>query len=168
MPPAPDARVPDTGAPDGGEVADAGPALHATSLDAIARAAVYLGSCVPDDGVGAFARRLHDGALGTDFGDNILGCEGRRLRQCTGNAESVVDCARRHAAMNCRVTGEQAFCGVEAACDPLSTAPRCEGDTIVLCNAGRVERVDCRALGFARCDPHLRRGAICGPVPWLP
>jgi hypothetical protein len=40
-------------------------------------------------------------------------------------------------------------CGLGAECDVGSAYEvTCEGDELVLCNAGRIDRVDCKALGF--------------------
>jgi hypothetical protein len=48
-------------------------------------------------------------------------------------------------------------------CNPRSTLlTTCEGDQIVICNAGRVDRIDCKALGFDGCDPDV---GLCYPSP---
>jgi hypothetical protein len=42
----------------------------------------------------------------------------------------------------------------------------CDGATVVICNAGRVDRVDCRSLGFTGCEVNKVNhtyGCIPGP-----
>ncbi|MBI2389588.1 MAG: hypothetical protein HYV09_08330 [Deltaproteobacteria bacterium] len=37
--------------------------------------------------------------------------------------------------------------------DPFTTdKPQCDGTTLVVCNAGKRERLDCKSLGFAGCN----------------
>lgn len=49
------------------------------------------------------------------------------------------------------------MCRLATDCSPPSVdAPtyktNCDGDVLQFCNAGRIERVDCKSLGFAGCD----------------
>ncbi|HEU4405393.1 MAG TPA: hypothetical protein VFS43_08905 [Polyangiaceae bacterium] len=88
-----------------------------------------------------------------------LGCSGTRLRACgPDGSEAYVDCGAWVAGASCQQAidpgaGEPVyFCGVASECDPFSDRMlRCEGDALVFCNGGRLERLDCKTLGFAAC-----------------
>jgi hypothetical protein len=62
------------------------------------------------------------------------------------------------------------FCGLASECLPAElpsvdaqrgTTVSCDGDTLVFCNVGRIERQSCTELGFVRCEPEHRS---CGPA----
>lgn len=57
------------------------------------------------------------------------------------------------------------MCGLGDECDPFDyqQQARCEGTAVVFCNAGRLEHVDCRTLGFSGCDARMNR---CSPGLW--
>jgi hypothetical protein len=88
-----------------------------------------------------------------------LACDGDMLRACVGGFEHAIDCAAIAPGFSCREAEGVRFCGLGDACvpgnhpdfDQPGTGSRCEGDALALCNAGRIDRVDCRALGFERC-----------------
>jgi hypothetical protein len=66
--------------------------------------------------------------------------------------------------------GPRASCYVPAnvECDK-DMLPKCEGDALVFCAAGRLSRVACASLGMGGCDPAARgaRGvwAACSARP---
>ncbi len=88
-----------------------------------------------------------------------IACESATmLRSCVGRAEKVIDCADLGIGFKC-LPGPEPHCGFAAEC--TADAPvTCDGDSLVLCNAGRIRKVDCKTLGFTTCDAN--RG-ICGP-----
>jgi hypothetical protein len=88
-----------------------------------------------------------------------LGCAGTMLDACVGGKHAPIDCAKRGPGFSCQSVGGHFFCGLAAECVPGNEPfggdarnVKCEGNTVVLCNAGRLDRVDCRALGFAGCE----------------
>jgi hypothetical protein len=76
--------------------------------------------------------------------------------------EHVFDCGTLAEGFTCQSAQGLAFCGLASECPLVDTAATCEGDNIVLCNAGRVDRIDCKALGFDGCDPDV---GLCYPSP---
>jgi len=53
-----------------------------------------------------------------------------------------------------RASAEASFCGLASECVPgnepqglTNHGNSCEGNTVVMCNAGRIDRVDCLSLG---------------------
>jgi hypothetical protein len=100
-----------------------------------------------------------------------LGCEGSRLRACVGGKEQMIDCAGlgEGQGFSCQTAGGTSFCGLGAECVPSESASgttTCEGSTVVFCNAGRLQRVDCAALGFTGCDLDAKQGHY-GCIPGL-
>lgn len=82
-------------------------------------------------------------------------CDGTALRACRGGRWHALDCGRLVRDSVCQTVGGHAFCGLDRACDPTTAPPRgtCDGDTMVLCSAGRVFRYLCAPLnGFTRCE----------------
>jgi hypothetical protein len=83
-------------------------------------------------------------------------CEEGKLVSCQAHGpfgEAVVsDCAAMGLSCDPRVEGGGA-CVVPGprACE--RAAPRCDGDALVFCAAGRSARVSCRDVGFTACDP---------------
>ena len=82
------------------------------------------------------------------------------LRACVGTNESLVDCTTLGQGFTC-IPGPIAHCGFASECDD-KTPVTCEGDSLVLCDAGRVRKVDCKSLGFTRCISNTQGGA-CSP-----
>jgi hypothetical protein len=82
-------------------------------------------------------------------------CDGGRLVQCMPHGalgeERVVDCNAMGLACDAS-TGKPA-CALPGARGCVAGAPRCEGDALSFCAAGRPTKVACADLGFARCDP---------------
>lgn len=82
-------------------------------------------------------------------------CEQGKLAACEPHGpfgEAVVtDCAAL--GLVCDERGDAAACVAPGAhaCD--KTPPRCEGDALTFCAAGRRFRMTCKDLGFSACDP---------------
>ena len=77
-----------------------------------------------------------------------------------------IDCSEVGAGFSCQTFGTSAFCGLAAECDPSSGAvsdATCEGDQLVFCNAGRLDKLDCKSLGFSGCNASW---GVCSPSPW--
>lgn len=102
-----------------------------------------------------------------------LACEGSRLRACVGDREQTFDCAQQGQGQgfSCQQAGNQFFCGLGGECYPSESmfgTVTCEGNTVVFCNAGRLQRIDCTSLGFSGCEwaPNKgHRGCIPPGIP---
>ena len=100
-----------------------------------------------------------------------LGCAGTHLRACVGGQEQSVDCAAQGegTGFSCHSAGGSFFCGLGDECAPNernggNVPVRCDGNTVVVCNAGRLDRVDCTSLGFTGCDVDQHLGHFgCTP-----
>lgn len=81
---------------------------------------------------------------------------------CGEQSDTRVSCASRLAGSTC-VDGA---CQLGNACVPgkFLDGLACEGRSLRVCVAGRLETVDCIALGFSGCDPFTRG---CSPNPLL-
>ncbi|MBI2374673.1 MAG: hypothetical protein HYV07_11815 [Deltaproteobacteria bacterium] len=95
-------------------------------------------------------------------GDSV-GCERQEVSYCVAGSEARADCRKTLFRTGC---GESSAGGMPCApsgdeCDPEAFAGSCEGSEILLCADGRIERFDCRKLGFEIC---MRREgvAFCG------
>jgi len=98
------------------------------------------------------------------------GCAGASLTACVGGKSHSIACSEIAAGFTCQtVPGsyETAYlCGLAAECNPEDEAwsnPKCDGNSVVVCNAGRIEKVDCLALGFTGCAQQYGR---CVPGPY--
>lgn len=106
-------------------------------------------------------------------GDGLLvgtGCAGSVLEACVGERSHSLDCGEIAAGFSCQSVaagGETSyFCGLAAECDGAANPPAdptCDGNSVVLCNAGRIEKIDCLSLGFTGCAPQWGR---CVPGPY--
>ncbi len=89
------------------------------------------------------------------------------LHACVGDREATVDCDRFTAGFSCQTNGGRAFCGRADECNPATKRDAtCDGTSIVLCNAGKTTKIDCKALGFTSCvegDSY----AVCAPSDFL-
>ncbi|MBX3227460.1 MAG: hypothetical protein KIT84_13985 [Labilithrix sp.] len=83
---------------------------------------------------------------------------------------ATFDCERHVVGSRCRViddagTDTSAACTLGAECVTSTIGERtCEGTSVVLCNRGRIDRIDCAALGFTAClvlDDKAK--AVCTP-----
>lgn len=100
------------------------------------------------------------GGLGVEF-DQGIACDGAALRACVNGREHHLDCGTLGEGFTCQTAGSTAFCGLDGACVPGSaTKATCEGDNVVICNAGRVEKIDCKSLGFTGCNATY---GVCAP-----
>lgn len=104
-----------------------------------------------------------------------VSCNGNVLESCQNGQRALLDCTTHGAGFGCRSVGEVSFCGLAADCVPGeltlgeapqngSPAPACDGTTLVFCNSGRLEHVDCTSLGFSGCDVNAALG--CVPTPF--
>jgi len=96
-----------------------------------------------------------------------IACNGNTLLACVGGAEHERNCAEMGPGFSCREVEGATFCGLGSECMPANQLGQsyeamlvsskampvaCEGTTVVFCNAGRIERMDCTELGFTGCD----------------
>ncbi len=82
-------------------------------------------------------------------------CDGTSLRVCRGGRWHSIDCGRLVTGASCQTVNGHAFCGIDHECDPAAAAPNgsCDGNTLVLCAAGRTWRYVCEPRnGFNRCE----------------
>jgi hypothetical protein len=85
--------------------------------------------------------------------DEGIACNAEKLRACINGGEQEVDCATLVKGFTCQTSGTASFCGLAGACDPTAGADAtCEGDSVVVCNAGRIDKVDCKSVGFTGCN----------------
>jgi hypothetical protein len=99
-----------------------------------------------------------------------IGCTGNVLNACVGDKSFDIECGQVGAGFTCQAFATDFetsyFCGVAAECDGAANPPEdptCDGSSLVLCNAGRIEKVDCLALGFTGCAAEWGR---CVPGPY--
>ena len=85
-------------------------------------------------------------------------CDGDDLVACVNGQTATISCAARGPGFTCQTVGQAFFCGLGAECAPATNGapseshpPSCDGDVLVFCNAGRLERIDCTSLGFSGC-----------------
>jgi hypothetical protein len=77
--------------------------------------------------------------------------------------EHVFDCGTLGVGFTCQtMTGTNFRCGLAAECSVSADHTTCDGDDVVVCNAGRTDRVNCKSLGFDGCDPDV---GFCFPSP---
>jgi hypothetical protein len=98
-----------------------------------------------------------------------LGCGGTSLQACVNGGKTTLDCSTVGTGFSCQTvpgsTKSSFFCGLAAECDPTNTSsrPTCDGSSLVVCNAGKIEKVDCKSLGFTGCNA---TAGVCSPSPW--
>ena len=91
-------------------------------------------------------------ALSVNY-DQGISCNGAKLLACMNGFEQEVDCATLVSGFTCQTSGMKSFCGIAGECDPTAgVAATCEGDNVVVCNGGRIDKVDCKSLGFTGCN----------------
>ncbi|MEO6598705.1 MAG: hypothetical protein ABIQ16_02450 [Polyangiaceae bacterium] len=98
-------------------------------------------------------------------------CNGVTLSACVGGKLTTVDCTTRGPGFGCQHLGDDFFCGLADEClRPNgfgSAAPtRCVGSSLEFCSAGRLEHIDCLALGFTGCTVDAAHG-LYGCTPGL-
>ena len=87
-------------------------------------------------------------------------CEGGKLVGCLGSGLSTLDCATSAVGFSCFAApdagaGSSAYCGTAAECVATRFTTTCEGTAVVMCNGGKIEKVDCLSLGFTGCTAGL-------------
>lgn len=129
------------------------------------------GACT---GTGAACSTLERGDQG-EVRFSGMACDGTTLTACVGGKQTNVDCRQRGPAFGCQHVGEEFFCGLASDCVPgnssmtPSTASTCNGTTLEFCNAGRLDHVDCLALGFTGCTVDPDHGSYgCTPGSFSP
>jgi hypothetical protein len=94
------------------------------------------------------------------------GCAGDILQACVGGGQHPFDCTKLGPGFSCRDVAGSFFCGLAAECVPGNhptyddqdgTGLGCSGTTLIFCNAGRLDHVDCRDLGFTGCDDKAKQ-----------
>lgn len=92
-------------------------------------------------------------ALSSSFVDLTgVSCLGDSLRACVGGGLATVDCGSWVLGTTCQPGAGTPYCGFRSECVPgEAAAADCDGDSVVVCNGGRIDRIDCRALGFRGC-----------------
>jgi hypothetical protein len=107
-------------------------------------------------------------------------CDGGRLLSCRAHGPFgevvVTDCALQ--GLSCAAAAEGgAECAVPGTPVCARGSPKCDGEALAFCAAGRRFRVSCRELGFASCDPDAHgvdaacaatQGAAAPPPPATP
>jgi hypothetical protein len=94
---------------------------------------------------------------GFDYGGML--CDADTLMACVGRAVEEVDCARLGEGYSCQSFEDASFCGLGSECIPgelkvgtSGTPETCDGTSVVFCDEGRIESVDCTSLGFTGCE----------------
>ena len=88
-------------------------------------------------------------SIGVELDDGIA-CDEAKLRTCVNGAEHLLACSDVAQGFGCQGAASP-FCGLDTACTPGTKAGACEGNQVVVCNAGRVDTFDCTKLGFSGC-----------------
>ncbi len=80
------------------------------------------------------------------------------LRACVSGGEQLVDCTQLGIGFKCINEGAPK-CGLAAECTP-DTPATCNGGFLIICDAGKIRKFDCKTLGFSYCDDE---NSACGP-----
>jgi hypothetical protein len=99
-------------------------------------------------------------------------CDGATLLGCLAGKQARLDCTKQGPGFSCHTSGDVAFCGLADECIPDdnygkegATPTSCDGSVLTFCNAGRLEQLDCRDLGFEGCEIDTAIGHYgCTPV----
>ncbi|MRG93861.1 hypothetical protein [Polyangium spumosum] len=111
-------------------------------------------------GTGATCQTDLVGPLEINY-DKGLACDGTALRACVNGGEHAIECGTLVTGFTCQTMGVANFCGLANECDPTpGNDTTCEGDSVVICNAGKIEKIDCKSLGFTSCNATF---GTCGP-----
>ncbi len=78
-------------------------------------------------------------------------CNGTSLSACARGRRADLDCSLFGSGFGCQTHAGAFFCGTASECDPATFEKSCDGANVIFCNAGKIARVDCTALGFGRC-----------------
>lgn len=90
------------------------------------------------------------------------------LRTCANGRVHLQTCGALAPGFRCQTAAGGDFCGLGGECPPYDyeDAPTCEGTVLSVCNAGKIEAIDCTTLGFTRCESRGPDGYICAPGPF--
>jgi len=98
-----------------------------------------------------------------------MSCAGNTLTACVNGGATQIDCSKVGVGFTCQTMASQPtepaqvmFCGLASECDPRPNGsdvldlgiqpPTCDGTKLVVCNAGRLDSIDCTTLGFTGCN----------------
>jgi hypothetical protein len=108
---------------------------------------------------------------------DAMACTGSTLETCVNGRRHDLDCSTYGPDFSCQSYEGIPFCGLASECLPADLfdygpdisqdgdpVPFCDGTSIVFCNAGRMERIDCTELGFTGCDVDIGLGCIPSPT----
>ncbi|MEJ7732286.1 MAG: hypothetical protein WKG00_24150 [Polyangiaceae bacterium] len=95
--------------------------------------------------------------------DSGLACAGGDLVACVNGGELQVACESVTKGSTCQSASGESFCALATECVPPGGDATCQGDSVVVCNAGRLDVVDCTALGFTGC-----LSGVCIPTGYYP
>ena len=82
------------------------------------------------------------------------------LSSCQHGKSQEIPCSCFGDGHSCQTLDAIAFCGISNECDPETFQKKCDGTSVVFCNAGKVTSVDCTTLGFAECAPDSQVGCF--------
>jgi hypothetical protein len=118
-------------------------------------------SCIPP-GLTTVAHCRGNGAACTApaTGDDTVGCDGNVLLHCLDGQLGREDCGQYKLGCFAKLSGSGYGCALGNDCDPYATAATCAGKSLTLCNNGKLQTIDCGAIGFATCD--ASNGGSCG------
>ena len=102
-------------------------------------------------GTGAACTQMGAGYEYFDVEPVGIACTGERLSACVRGKMAELDCSLFGEGFRCQHAGAAYFCGQDGECDPATEESRCDGNVAVICDAGKVRRVDCTSLGFVGC-----------------
>jgi hypothetical protein len=91
--------------------------------------------------------------VGPDEACTTSKCEGDVAALCVNGGFKRLDCAALGPGFTCKTTASGVACRQGTQCDPATSkkAETCNGDKLTVCHAGKIETVDCKALGFSGC-----------------
>ncbi len=102
------------------------------------------------------------GVLPCPGGATPICVENSLVESCPGDPATTYDCSLTLAGSSCAVG--QCVLGAECVPGKILDGLACDGKSLRVCVAGRIDLVDCTALGFTGCDPFTRG---CSPNPLL-
>jgi hypothetical protein len=109
-------------------------------------------------GSGASCSNTSPGEAGDIVVDGTA-CSGAMLSACVNGQTATLDCTQQGPGFSCQHVADKFFCGLASDCVPAddyspspSNPAKCDASSVVFCNAGRLEHVDCLALGFTGCE----------------
>ncbi len=107
--------------------------------------------------------------VGTDGGASCQGrgdscispaCEGATLISCLDGHRARATCSDGERCQPANDVVPRAFCGIAAECDPDIYFDRCVSGVLSYCRRGKLEKLDCRKLGFGGCNGSPASGCV--------